>query len=268
MVAKVSIVLPAYNHAHYLPAALDSIFLQYYSDFELIVVNDGSTDNTASVLDTYQGRYPFTVVTQENQGLPGALNAGFAKARGQLLTWTSADNEVLPEMLLELVKALERYPEVGLVYADFFLMDDATNTLGLFEVPEYDPYWLLYANFVHCCFLYRRECLDRVGGYDPTFIYSEDWEYWIRISEHYPFKRVPLPLYRYRIHQVSMTGELKRGTAKRSLAHRDFSARIRRRMPMRWLFSRLKRAAAMVEHASNPYLDDRRQWLGWVERAG
>jgi len=95
----VSVVLPVYNQAGYLPAALDSVFAQTYLHYELIVVDDGSTDATPQVLADYQQRHAFTVIRQANQRLPRALNTGFAAARGEYLTWTSSDNVMLPDML-------------------------------------------------------------------------------------------------------------------------------------------------------------------------
>jgi len=236
---RVSIVLPVYNQAYYLSAAMDGVFAQTYGNFELIVVNDGSTDTTAAVLADYQRRHSFTVIEQKNQGLPRALNAGFAHARGHYLTWISSDNIMLPEMLAVLVDALNKDPSLGLVYADRYLMDEEGRTLGRFNTPNYDPYLLLHVNLVHCCFLYRRECMERVGGYDPQFIYGEDWEYWIRISQYYRMKRVPQALYHYRLHSNSMTSELVRGTAH-NMGYAQFAARMRRRMLMRWYIGKLK----------------------------
>lgn len=259
MIQKVSIVLPTFNQAHYLPAALDSIIAQTYSDYELIVVNDGSTDNTAAVLSDYRLRH-ILIIEQENQGLPRALNAGFALARGEYLTWTSSDNIMLPNMLSVLAQALDEDPTVGLVYADFYLVDDNGCDLGRFDTVEYDPHWLLYTNLVHCCFLYRRECMDRVGGYDPDFIYGEDWEYWIRISQVYPMKRVPQALYRYRLHNASMTSELKRGTALNK-GWTEFASCMRQRMPMRWYMHKLKRAWARLSPAGHPVVKERKAWL-------
>jgi len=260
MAKEVSIVLPTYNQAYYLPDALDGIFAQTYPHYELIVVNDGSTDATAQVLAHYRRLCDFTIVEQENQGLPRALNAGFARARGEYLTWTSSDNVMLPEMLSVLVQELDGDPMVGLVYADFYLMDEEGRDMGCFDTVDYDRHWLLYTNLVHCCFLYRRECKERLGGYDPEFIYGEDWEYWIRISQHYRFKRVPRALYRYRIHKTSMTGELKRGTTQ-DLGWRTFTACIRRQMPVRWYGHKFRRWWTRLLPQSHPVVRERKAWL-------
>jgi glycosyltransferase involved in cell wall biosynthesis len=235
----VSVVLPVYNQARYLPAALDGVLAQVYPHCELIVVDDGSVDGTAQVLAGYGERHRFTVVSQANQGLPCALNTGFARARGDYLTWTSSDNVMLPDMLAVLVRALDQDPSVGLVYADFDVMDDEGHELGQLRTSDYDRYLLPHSNLVHCCFLYRRECMERLGGYDPKFVYSEDWEYWIRLSEHYRLKRVPQLLYRYRFHPASMTSDVVRDTA-RGMGGATFEACIRRRMPVRWYMGKLK----------------------------
>jgi len=262
----VSIVIPTYNQAHYLPTALDAVFAQTYPHYELIVVNDGSTDGTTEVLADYRQHHEFTVITQENQGLPRALNAGFAQAHGEYLTWTSSDNIMLPEMLAVLVQALDKDPSVGLVYADRYLMDDDGNDLGRFDLPDYDRYLLLHANLVHCCFLYRRQCMERVGLFDPEFIYGEDWEYWIRISRYYAMKRVPQALYRYRVHRTSMTSELIRGTAS-NMGYAEFATRMRCRMPFRWYVGKLKWWWLRVSHKNHPAIAERAAWQRAVARA-
>ena len=237
--ALVSVVLPVYNQEAYLPASLDSVFTQTYMNYELIVVDDGSTDSTPEILAEYQQQHRFIVIRQSNAGLPGALNTGFTKAQGEYLTWTSSDNIMLPDMLQVLVQGLDSDRTVGLVYADRYLIDDDGNDLGLLNVPDYDPYLLLHTDLVQCCFLYRRECMTQVGLYDPEFVYGEDWEYWIRISQFYAMKRVPKALYRYRLHRRSMTSEIMHGTA-RSMGYDAFASRIRDRMPIRCMIGKLK----------------------------
>ena len=110
---RVSVVLPTYNQAEYLPRALEGVFAQTFRDYELIVVNDGSTDDTAQILDKFRHHYDFILIQQENQRLPRALNIGFGQARGSYLTWTSSDNVMLPNMLETLVDALNNHPNLG-----------------------------------------------------------------------------------------------------------------------------------------------------------
>jgi glycosyltransferase involved in cell wall biosynthesis len=235
-----SVVLPTYNQAEFLPQALDGVLNQTWRDYELIVVNDGSTDDTSRILDEYQQRYGFTVIHQENQKLPQALNAGFHRARGQYLTWTSSDNVMLPHMLETLIDALCSHPQVGLVYADWEIIEEQGIVTGSVQTLDYDRYLLTQVNYINACFLYRRACQDVVGLYDPEYIYAEDWEYWLRISRHFKMMRVPQVLYQYRIHDSSLTEmEVLTQDEGRSIGYRKLAPSLRSR-PWAWYYSKLK----------------------------
>jgi glycosyltransferase involved in cell wall biosynthesis len=256
---KISIVLPTYNQAHFLYQALEGIFSQTYQYYELIVVDDGSTDCTAELIAKYREQHSFTRIQQKNQGLPRALNAAFLVAAGDYLTWTSSDNIMLPEMLEVLSSALDADSTVGLVYADRYIMDELGRDLGRFNLPEYDPDLLLHCNLVQCCFLYRRDCQHAVGLYDPEFHYGEDWEYWIRISQLFAMKHIPQALYRYRVHSTSMTSDIIRGTAQ-SMGYPNFAKRIRRRMPVRWWRGKLKWWFIRLTNPRHPIISERLSW--------
>lgn len=256
---SVSIVLPTYNQAHFLRVSLESIFAQTYQDFELIVVDDGSNDTTPEILDEYASCGRVQIIRQENSGLPRALNRGFDHSAGKYLTWTSSDNELMPTMLAVLVNVLDGNPAVGLAYADRYLMDDDGQDLGLFPLPNYDPCLILHVNLVHCCFLYRRTCMERIGGYDPQFIYGEDWEYWTRMSLHYSMRHVSQPLYRYRLHRQSMTSDLVRGRA-RTVGYSKISEAVRRRAPLRWWVGKLKLRFIKSFVHSHPVVRDAAAW--------
>jgi glycosyltransferase involved in cell wall biosynthesis len=256
-------VLPVYNQAQYLPAALDGILAQTFTDYELIVVNDGSSDATPQVLDAYQSRLPFRRIDQQNRGLPHALNAGFAQARGSYLTWTSSDNIMHAEMLKVLLRELERDPAVGVAYADWIFIDDEGRDLAPFRTLDYDRILLLYFNIVHCCFLYRQACMDRVGLYDPESIYGEDWEYWIRISRYFGMRHVPQFLYSYRLHPRTMTSDIVAGRVKRT-GYDVFSRRLKREMPLAWYYARLKWRIVSRRVGR----DVRKEWLQIVETTG
>ena len=236
----VSVVLPTYNQAEYLPKALDSALNQTWPDYELIVVNDGSTDDTSCILDDFQKRNDFTVINQENQKLPGALNTGFRVARGRYLTWTSSDNVMLPEMLEVLVTALDQYPNVGLVYADWEVIDEHGMDIGVVQTFDFDRHLLMRTNFINACFLYRRDCQDKVGLYNPRYIHAEDWEYWYRISLFFEMMRIPQVLYQYRIHGDSLTRtNVLTQVGGRSIGYLKLVACFRAR-PWSWYLSKLK----------------------------
>jgi len=236
----VSVVLPTYNQARYLPDAIASVFAQSETDLELIVVNDGSTDDSAEVLASLRDRWEFQVVDQANQGVAGALNSGFSRARGRYLTWTSSDNVMEPNMLARLAATLDANPRVGLAYADWTVIDDRDAPLGAVRTFDFDRLLLMRVNYVNACFLYRRECQDAIGLYDPAFAMAEDWEYWWRLAQRFVFVRVPELLYRYRLHDRSLTATVVTAShAGRSAGYDRLYAAFRR-TPAQWYHSKAR----------------------------
>lgn len=209
----VSVVLPVYNHADLLEQAVEGVLNQDYTDFELIIVNDGSTDGVERVLDKYVPNPKVLIFTQGNHRLPGALNTGFSYAKGEFLTWTSADNTMLPNQLTEQVRYLRRHDFVHMVYCNYELMDERGTP---FEHPnltrpgrsvvnnDRDISSLGYTyNFINACFLYRSYVSRIVGNYDPDMYGAEDYDYWMRINRGFFIHHIghQKPYYRYRLHK-------------------------------------------------------------------
>lgn len=202
----VSVVLPVYNGERYLRDALDSIFAQSFTDFELIAVDDCSTDSSPAILAEYAARDSRMRVVQlpENGKLPAALNAGFSEARGRWFTWTSDDNLLMPETLAELHTATQANPDADIIYADFQLLRGDGEPGGAVAAGEPDD--LIFSNTIGCCFLYRREVDERVGGYDESLFGIEDYDFWLRVhSSGFAFHHIAKPLYIYRRHEQSLT---------------------------------------------------------------
>ncbi|WP_159725910.1 glycosyltransferase [Methylosinus sp. Ce-a6] len=235
---KVSIVLPTYNGARHLREALDTCLRQTFVDFELIVVVDGSVDETKDILTTYADPR-LVIVMQENQGLPRALNSGFARARGVYWSWTSDDNAFLPSALQTMVDYLDAHPDAPMVSADFFRIDDAGRTIGYDEVN-----W--------ACFLYRADVARRVGDYRPEYRLVEDKDFFLRLRHvGGPIARIRQPLYRYREHARSLT---RQEGGKRHITtlkmHYDLITRgIEKHISLRQLFfHELSRTALYHDH--------------------
>ncbi|HAV64935.1 MAG TPA: hypothetical protein DCY13_21510, partial [Verrucomicrobiales bacterium] len=224
---RVSVVLPTFNHLALLPQSIASILAQTFEDFELVIVNDGSTDGTREYLDSLNDPR-IRVIHQNNRRLPAALNAGFAIARGELLTWTSADNYCAPVFLEALVGALDANPHAGLAVGAFASIDEQGRITRLHEAPNMSMRKLLQANPGVAAFLYRREVQEAVGPYATDLEGAEDWDMWIRIVERYSTVQVPELLYYYRRHADSMTArkaeQIQQScveTFRRALARRD-----------------------------------------------
>jgi glycosyltransferase involved in cell wall biosynthesis len=201
---RVSIVLPTHNGSRYIRQSIESCFAQTHQNWELIVVDDASTDDTPSVLRDYADPRMRVIRHEPNRGLPATLNYGFQQATGEYLTWTSDDNWYAPRAIEEMVRALDTRPEVGLVHADAWLVDENGSRTGEFRAANIGG--LEHGNCVGACFLYRRGVYESVGGYDPAWRLVEDYEYWLRIASRFPIFSLDQPLYYYREHGESLTG--------------------------------------------------------------
>lgn len=219
----VSIVLPTFNHLSYLPLAIDSIFAQSYGNFELIVVDDGSEDGTGVYLDTLTSP-KIRVLKGPNTRLPTALNRGFAEARGDLLTWTSADNICLPEFLHALVGALNTYPQAGFAYGPFDYIDASGHVYDKISEQDLSLHASIASNTGVASFLYRRSVAEQAGQYDPRVEGAEDWDMWLRMLEITTPVYVDARIYQYRQHLQSMTATIpeKVRTASERVAIRNF----------------------------------------------
>ncbi len=206
--STVSVIIPAYNQSHYLGQAIESVLAQSYPDFEIIIVDDGSTDDTRAVAQSYADprlRY----VYQANAGLSAARNTGIRHAAGSLLSYLDSDDLFLPEKLALLVEALERQPELGFVAGQAILIDENSQPLGeIFEagLPA-DTTQLLLGNPLHVgSVLLRREWQERVGFFDETLRSYEDWDMWLRLARAgCRMGWVARPVSLYRFHRAQMT---------------------------------------------------------------
>jgi glycosyltransferase involved in cell wall biosynthesis len=219
----VSIVLPVYNQAYLVDEAIAGILAQTYENWELIVIDDGSNDDLEHRVRQYLDETRILFLRQPNQRLPAALNQALAYARGDLLTWTSADNIMLPNQLERLVEELAAHPDVGLVYSDYWAIDAEGGPLD-------DPIWRHHNrdpeipdlirlpsevtiknfhrsgdNFIGASFLYRRAVGDIVGRYADDTFGGEDFDFWLRMHLVTQFRHVAEPLYKFRVHGNTLT---------------------------------------------------------------
>ncbi|MGE3908153.1 MAG: FkbM family methyltransferase [Chloroflexota bacterium] len=201
----VSIILPTYNGSAYLDGALRSCLNQTYRNLELIVVDDCSTDDTPNILRRWAEKDArIRVVTHEtNKKLPGALNTGFAHARGEYLTWTSDDNLYEPQALERMVGVLTAQPDVSVVYATYSVIDDAGQVIN--TMPAKPPSELVLGNVVGACFLYTKAVQEAIGPYDEAIFLAEDYDFWLRAAQRFQFAPLNTDLYAYREHQKSLS---------------------------------------------------------------
>lgn len=249
----VSIVLPVYNGGDLLAQSIESVLAQTYRDFELIIVNDGSTDDTPNVIEKYASKdLRIRVVTQENQKLPRALTNGFNIARGEYFTWTSADNNMYPDFVEKLIAELECSRQTDMVYANVNIIDE--NGAPLPSVTWYPhpqiPHCVMYPhstttlnlginNTVGSAFMYRASVAHTIGEYSAFRFTAEDLDYWMRVNELFELRHTSFeePIYDYRWHSKTLTArreELKIDEHARNLATFDMFRRYFLLRPLRW----------------------------------
>lgn len=204
---KVSIVLPCYNGAALLGEAINSCLNQTFKDWELIIINDCSTDNTLEVATSYAEKDKrIKVFTNEkNSKLPASLNNGFRRAVGEYWTWTSDDNLLHPTMLEEMVNYLDEHDEVGFVVADYNIIDLSGNVVSVVNIPNDIQICLQLNNYVGASFMYRKKYAIQVGDYNEDLFLVEDYDYWIRLNNVCKLNRLPKCLYSYRKHEGSLS---------------------------------------------------------------
>ncbi len=196
----VSIVLPTYKRPKLLAQAVASVLAQSHENWELIVVDDHSPDDTPQVMAAFDDPRIRYVRNDPNLKLPRTLNRGFALARGELLTWTSDDNLFEPHAIERMVARLQR-GDCDLVYADYYLFsqqDAQGRPLDIHHDRLPDVVQLEKGNHIGACFLYTRQVFESIGDYDPELFLVEDYDYFIRVAQRFRLAHIAEPLYYFR----------------------------------------------------------------------
>jgi hypothetical protein len=199
----VSVIIPSYNMARFLPQAVESALAQTYPNFEIQIIDDGSTDETPQVVRQWDGHARVRVHRQRNGGLSAARNAGIAHTTGPLIALLDADDTWSANKLALQVPLFRANPQVGVVYSGYERMTEDARRVPTPPTPMHRGWVsgaLLLENFVPAASaVVRRECFERHGGFDVALRTGEDYEMWLRLSPHYQFDFVAEPAIGYRI---------------------------------------------------------------------
>lgn len=211
----VSVVVATYNMGHYLPQAVQSILSQSHANVEVVIVDDGSTDDTPRVTEDLSRDPRVRVHRQANGGQAKAKNKGIELSRGDFLAFLDADDMWLPDKLVRQLALFENRPHVGVVYSDYACMDGEGAAIPKPPTRMHRGRIsgaLLIENFVSFpTAVVRRECIERCGVFDLTYGMGIDYDLWLRISAHYEFDFVVEPTVRYRI----WSGQMSKNYRKR-----------------------------------------------------
>jgi len=201
----ISIVLPTYNGSKYIEETIKSIIKQTYNKWELIIVDDCSTDETPIIIKKYINldKRIRSVRHVENLKLPASLNTGFSHAKGEYFTWISDDNYYHQQAFKEMVDFLDSNPEVDIVYTDYAVINEEGGYIGTKIRPA--PPKLLFGNGIGPSFLYRKRVQLNIGNYSEDFFTAEDYEFWLRCSFCFRMISLHKVLFYYRIHKMSLS---------------------------------------------------------------
>ncbi len=207
MPIQVSVLMPVYNAAPYLGEAIDSILGQTYADFEFIILNDGSTDASASIVDSYQDTRIKHISNKTNAGLVATLNAGIDLAQGEYIARMDADDTSLPERFAKQVAFMDRHPEVGACGTAYRYFGDLDRTeIPIQDTREAFTFLSRNSSLGHPTTMIRRSVLTQNSiRYESRYGFAADYAFWIRIGQFAQITSLPEPLLRYRWHSSNMS---------------------------------------------------------------
>ena len=201
--SKVSVIIPVYNTGEIIKETIASVMKQTFRDFEIIIVDDGSSDNTVSLIDD-QDNPAIRIIRQENTGIAGARNRGIAEANGEYLAFLDHDDIFLPEKLQCQVELLDKDPELALVYSPVETFGNTDVKIPDYELISGDVFCsILEQNKIHSasCIMIRRSFIEKYGIlFRQEFAPCDDWDFYLRLSRHCRFANTGKALVRYRLH--------------------------------------------------------------------
>lgn len=202
----VSVYITNHNYARFIQQAIQSVLDQSMRDYELIIIDDGSTDHSRDIIEGFSDLPHVKIIYQEQKGLNVTNNIALRVARGRYLIRLDADDYLDPNALLVLSTAMEADPELGLIFPDYYMVDVDGHILSLERRHDFDREVSLFDQPAHgACTMIRKESLLSVGGYDEGYSCQDGYDLWIKFIDKYRVTNVNLPLFYYRQHGSNLT---------------------------------------------------------------
>lgn len=206
MSSLVTVYITNYNYGRFISEAIDSVLNQSYPNIELIVIDDGSTDNSKGIINQYKEEYGFKVIFQENKGLNATNNVAINHSKGDYIIRLDADDYFDKRAIEELVSKMESEPNIGLVFPDYYYVDTKGEIIAKQVRHDFDNDVHLLDQEAHgACTLIRKEYLQNLGGYDESFTCQDGYELWVKFISNYKVTNLNLPLFYYRQHGNNLT---------------------------------------------------------------
>lgn len=211
---KVSIIIPTYNRAQFLYDAITSVLNQTYQDFEILVIDDCSQDNTQEIVNSFHDTRIKYIRHEKNKGEAGSRNTGIRSSSAEYIAFLDDDDEWLPEKLKLQVNLLENsQSKVGCIYTGYWVVDKTKEKILDKRIPQkrgYIHYDLFIQNHIRIpsTVILKRECFEKVSLFDETLTFRTDYDMWIRLSKEFNFDYIKEPLVKYRYHESRLSNNI------------------------------------------------------------
>lgn len=224
----VTVYVANYNYGRYISRAIDSLLAQTFSDFEIIVIDDGSTDESREIIQRYADSGSIIPVFQQNKGLTVTNNIALRAARGRYIMRLDADDWLDEHALQVLAGVLERSPDVDMVFPDYYLVDVEGRVMEMVRRHDFDEVTLMDQPAHGACTMFRRSALLAAGGYNESLSCQDGYDLWIRFVARHRVQNVNLPLFYYRRHSASLTQNETRILDTRARILSEANVRVQR----------------------------------------
>ncbi len=218
---KITVYLPSHNYGKFLGEAIESVLRQSVDDWELIIIDDNSTDNTAEVMQLYEGHPNISLHHTDGIGLPSVCNYALKHARGEYVIRLDGDDVFNENILLVLRNLLDKNPDIALVHPDYYLVDIYGEVYSHERRRRYSGNHKLDMPPNGACTMVRKDIIEKVGGYREDLGAQDGYDLWIKLGTDYKSAHINIPLFYYRRHRENLTGNVKRIISARQQIKKD-----------------------------------------------
>ncbi len=206
----ITVYITNFNYGQYLNKSIKSVLSQTYLNYELIIIDDGSTDNSKNVIEKYRNLKNIKIIYQKNKGLNFTNNIALNLSKGEYITRLDADDWLDENFLQVMVNNLKKDPKIGMIFCNYYLVDKKGSIIDQFLRHDFKKVKLLDQPAHGACSLINTKCLKLIGGYDKNFRSQDGVDIWIKLIQKYKIKNINLPLFYYRQHGKNLTSNKKR----------------------------------------------------------
>lgn len=202
----ISVYITNYNYGQFITKAIESLLNQSFQDFEVIIIDDGSSDNSKEIIESYSENPKVKIIFQKNKGLNVTNNIALRVAQGKYIMRLDADDYLDSNALLVMMNIMEKDDELGLVFPDYYIVDEQENILRIEKRHKFDEDVTLMDQPAHgACTMIRKKFLQILGGYDEQYKCQDGYELWVKFTSKYKVTNVDTPLFYYRRHGANLT---------------------------------------------------------------